>query len=155
LFSKKSHSYSAIGYENGPTASADHDDDTISDVSDGLVPKICEKCISSLVTSDPLTLEGQQERSILVIKCITSQDEDNLEPQVGDHVQLLCFDAGKLAIMKNLRGLLTSHIPWANFFPVPYFGKCACGKGQCPCLYEGEEEFFVRYPARLVDFTLN
>jgi hypothetical protein len=139
FFNKNPHSRPAMGCENDSIASANQDDDTISDVSDDFMSKICQKCISSAITSDPSTLEGQQEGSILVIKCITSRNEDDLQPQVGDHVLLLHFDTGKLAIVKNLRGFLTSRIPWVNFFSVPYFGKCVCTKGHCRCLYKSEE----------------
>jgi hypothetical protein len=31
---------------------------------------------------------------------------------------------------------------------VPYFGKCICFKGHCRCIYESEEEFYVRQIAR-------
>jgi hypothetical protein len=139
-----------MGCPNESTASAREDDDTFSNSSNGFIPKICDKCISSLITSDPSTLEGQQEGAILVIKCITSRDENDFQPQVGDHVQILHFNAGKLVIVKNLRGFLISCNPWANFFPIPYFGKCVCTKGQCRCIYESEEEFYVRLLAHFI-----
>jgi hypothetical protein len=151
LFSRRSHSDTTMQAQNESSPSQGDDCNSISSLSDDFNPKICQKCISSVITSDPSTLEGQQEGAIMVIKSITSysaQDEDGPQPQVGDHVMVLRFDAGKLVIVKNLRGFLASCIPWANFFPVPYFGKCICFKGHCRCIYESEEEFYVRQIAR-------
>jgi hypothetical protein len=151
LFSKRSHSEQTMQAENESSPSQGDDSDSASSLGSEFNPKICQKCISSVVTSDPSTLEGQQEGAIMTIKSITNcsaQDEDDLQPQVGDHVMVLRFDAGKLVIVKNLRGFLASCIPWANFFPVPYFGKCICFKGHCRCIYESEEEFYVRQIAR-------
>ena len=147
LFSKRSLSDTTMQAESDSRPSQGDDCDSISSIGDEYNPNICQKCISSVVTSDPSTLEGQQEGAVMVIKSMTScsvQDENGFQPQVGDHVMVLHFDAGKLVIVKNLRGFLASCIPWANFFPVPYFGKCICFKGHCRCIYESEEEFYVR-----------
>lgn len=128
---------SSINMETESKTSREHDDD-----EDDIIPKICPECISTLVASDPSTLKGQQEGAILVIKSITGTGD--FQPQVGDYVKLLRVDTEQYVTVKNLRGSNIGLIPWSNFFPVPYFGKCDCTRSRCRCIYESAEEFHVR-----------
>ena len=111
--------------------------DLLSTCSDDSTPIICHLCHAE----DPSTLAGQQVGAILVIKSLTQSQDRSL--QVGDHVRLTSFDSEKVAYVESLRGGFRREVPWANFFPVPYGGKCVCAKGECRCLYESKEEFYV------------
>ncbi|PMD37396.1 hypothetical protein L207DRAFT_75470 [Hyaloscypha variabilis F] len=131
------------------TASEGDDCPSTSSLLDECISRICTKCISSVVIADPASLQGQQEGAILVIKSNTicqSEEEDEVQPQVGDHVMVIRFEGAKQVIVRNLRGYLQTPVPWTNFFPVPYSGKCACLQGRCRCIYESEETFYERCP---------
>ncbi|KAE9364438.1 hypothetical protein N431DRAFT_421418 [Stipitochalara longipes BDJ] len=135
--------------ENSSSSSEGDGCASIRSLVDECVSKICTECISSVVIADPVSLQGQQEGAILVIKSNTScnsEDDDELLPQVGDNVMVVRFEGAKQVIVKNLRGYLQTPVPWANFFPVPYYGKCACLKGRCRCIYESVEAFYERCP---------
>jgi hypothetical protein len=128
--------------DNSPTSESDveiaegNDDD--SNDEDSILGKNIE---------DPLTIEGQRDGAILLVKRktnviskakIAGVDENDFltgtDMQVGDCVEILRH-SDSTCIVYNWRSGAGVEVPWNIFLPIGPLESCECLAGDCRCVY--------------------
>lgn len=94
------------------------------------------------VLCDPSTPAGQNIGALLAVKRTPTLGNYDESPKVGDLLVILKSNNHYCDVL-NIRSEVHQIISWEIFFPLTMGEKCCCPGGNCRCVVEDPDRFYV------------